>query len=120
MLDEHFAKTFAADWIDAWNAHDLDRILAHYAEDFTMSSPFIRALGLDASGTLAGKVKVGAYWRAALERMPDLRFELIDVTVGAGSLAVYYTSVMGKKAVEVFFFGEDEKVVRAYAHYDSI
>ena len=23
---------FAAEWIAAWNAHDLDRILAHYAE----------------------------------------------------------------------------------------
>lgn len=40
-MDKAFAEQFAADWIDAWNAHDLDRVLAHYSDDFEMSSPVI-------------------------------------------------------------------------------
>jgi hypothetical protein len=41
MLTRDFAEHFAADWIAAWNAHDLEHILAHYA-DFGMSSPYTR------------------------------------------------------------------------------
>jgi ketosteroid isomerase-like protein len=26
------AAQLASDWLEAWNAHDLDRILAHYSE----------------------------------------------------------------------------------------
>ena len=39
-----FAELFASDWIAAWNSHDLDRILAHYEDDFEMTSPLIVAL----------------------------------------------------------------------------
>jgi len=41
MIDKEFAEHFAADWIDSWNQHDLERILLHYTDDFEMSSPRI-------------------------------------------------------------------------------
>ena len=31
-VDSAFAEHFANDWIAAWNAHDLDRVLSHYAD----------------------------------------------------------------------------------------
>jgi len=34
VIDKSFAERFAADWIESWNARDLDRILAHYSDDF--------------------------------------------------------------------------------------
>ncbi|MCX6074889.1 MAG: hypothetical protein NTY39_11250 [Campylobacterales bacterium] len=37
--------------------------------------------------------------------------------VGADSIALTYTSVLDKKAVEVFFFDESGKVVKVAAHY---
>ena len=27
MIDRRFAERFAAEWIAAWNSHDLDRVL---------------------------------------------------------------------------------------------
>ena len=38
------ARAFARDWVAAWNSHDLDRILSHYAEDVEFRSPFVVAL----------------------------------------------------------------------------
>lgn len=38
VIDPAFARRFAADWIAAWNRHDLDAILAHYTDDFEMRS----------------------------------------------------------------------------------
>jgi len=42
-------------WIDLWNSHDLEGILALYAEDVEMTSHRIPLLGFDASGTKHGK-----------------------------------------------------------------
>jgi hypothetical protein len=41
MIDKEFAEHFARDRIDSWNSHDLDRILAHYSDQFEISSPLI-------------------------------------------------------------------------------
>ena len=45
-------------WIAAWNSHDLERVLALYAEDSEMTSDKIPALGFDPSGTLRGKPNI--------------------------------------------------------------
>ena len=35
---------FANHWIKAWNSHDLEAILSHYAEDIVFLSPIAAAL----------------------------------------------------------------------------
>ncbi|MGV8935467.1 MAG: nuclear transport factor 2 family protein [Gallionellaceae bacterium] len=116
MMDKAFADHFATDWIASWNAHDLDRVLAHYADDFEMSSPVIIKLAGESSGTLKGKDKVGAYWAKALQLIPDLNFELLSTLVGVNSITLYYKGARGPSA-EVFHFNRDGKVFKAYAHY---
>lgn len=116
MIDKSFAQHFAADWIAAWNSHDVERVLSHYADDFEMSSPIIVQLAGEPSGRLKGKAAVGAYWTRALQLIPDLHFELVDVLAGVDSITLYYRGARGM-AAELFFFGEDGKVRRAFAHY---
>ena len=116
MISQEFAQAFADEWVAAWNSHDLDRILSHYAEDFVMSSPYIAAIAGEASGTLRGKAQVRAYWAAALARMPELRFELHQVLLGIDSVTLYYRGVRGM-AAELCFFDGDGLVCRAAAHY---
>ena len=112
------AVRFAEGWVAAWNAHDLDRVLSHYADDFEMTSPFVVTVAGEPTGTLRGKERVGAYWRRALERFPDLHFEVLDVLAGVTGVAIYYTSVMGLRACEVFSFDARGKVCKVAAHYD--
>ena len=111
------AEQFAKNWIAAWNAHDLDQVLALYRDDFSMASPYIAAIAGEASGRLQGKQAVRAYWQAALERMPELHFELIDCLCGMNSVVLYYRSAGAKLAAEFFEFDADGKVSRAAAHY---
>lgn len=113
------AQHFATAWATAWNAHDLEAVLSHYSDDFEMSSPFIVAFTKEASGTLRGKAQVKAYWSLALEKIPDLHFEIIEVFGGANSVTIYYKAVMGLLATEVFFFNEQGKVFKAAAHYNQ-
>jgi citrate synthase len=117
-MDRAFAEQFAADWIDSWNSHDLDRVLSHYADDFEMSSPLISQVAGELSGTLRGKAAVGRYWRKALELLPDLHFELISVLAGVTTITLYYKGARGRLVAEVFEFGAELMVTRAFAHYD--
>lgn len=119
MISQDWAEQFAQEWVDSWNAHDLERVLSHYTEDFEMSSPFIVAFTGEASGTLKGKDRVGAYWRTALQRIPDLHFELLKVFVGVNSISIYHRAVLGKLATEVLFFNPDGKSHKSFAHYES-
>jgi len=116
MMDKKFAEHFASDWIDSWNSHDLGRILSHYSDQFEMTSPVIVQVAGEPSGTLAGKDAVGAYWAKALQRLPELRFELLSTLLGVNSITLYYRGPRGL-AAEVFHFGPDKKVVKAYARY---
>jgi hypothetical protein len=116
MLTKDFANQFTEEWIAAWNAHDLPRILSHYSDDFEMSSPYIAQLLGEPSGTLTGKNAVGEYWRRALERAPTLQFEWVSTLVGVNSLVLYYRGARGM-AAEVFFFNQDGLVTKACAHY---
>lgn len=113
-----YALKFAQDWIDSWNSRDLQRILALYTDEFAMSSPLIAQLTGETSGTLKGKDAVGAYWNEALERFPQLHFELLSVFLGVDSIALHYKSVGGRLAIEVFSLNADGKVWRAHAFYN--
>ena len=113
-------KKFAKEWIDSWNSHDLDDIMKHYADDIQITTPMLKlAAGLE-SGSIQGKEEVRAYWEKALNKIPDLHFELIEVTSGINSVALYYKSVMNKMAVEVMFFDENGLVNKMIAHYTDL
>ncbi|RZU47990.1 SnoaL-like protein [Fluviicoccus keumensis] len=116
VIDDAFARRFAAEWMAAWNAHDLDRVLAHYRDDFSFRSPMITIVTGDPSGQLQGKAAVRAYWAAALQRLPQLRFELCDVLLGADCLTLYYRGHRGLVA-ETFFFDANGRVASAAAAY---
>jgi len=118
LVDTAFAEHFAREWIEAWNSHDLDRILAHYRDDFTFASPRIVELMGEPSGRLAGKAAIRPYWARALARSPDLHFDLHTVLTGIDSLVLYYSNASGRLAAEVFEFDDDGMVRRSAAHYD--
>ena len=112
------AERLADEWIAAWNAHDLPRVLAHYTEDFEMQSPKIADIAGEPSGILRGKGAVGAYWRKAMQLIPGLHFEKLGVFVGAQSVGIHYRNHAGKIAVEILELDDNGLVRRAAAHYD--
>ncbi len=116
-ITDAFAQHFAQEWVDAWNAHDLDRILSHYDDAFVMHSPMIVRIAGEPSGCLRGKNAVRAYWAKALQLIPELRFEFISALAGVDGVAIHYRGANGRGAVEVFHFGADHRVREAFAHY---
>ncbi len=118
-MDQTAAEHFAESWYAAWNAHDLERILDHYADDVEMASPLVAALAGSADGILAGKDALRDYFAAGLRRYPELRFEPLELFVGVNSVVLRYVSAGGDTAAEVVFLDDEGKVTRYLAHYGS-
>lgn len=117
FLDRAWANDFAKEWIDAWNSHDLERILSHYTDDFEMASPLIVERKLDPSGVLRGKSAIREYWATGLAAMPPLAFELLDVHVGILAVGILYRSVGRRRVIELLTFNERLQVIRGAGLY---
>ena len=81
-VDQRTAAEFAAEWERNWNAHDLDALLAHFAEDVVFTSPVAAQLLPDGDGVIRGREALRAYWSYALGLLPDLHFTVEDVYSG--------------------------------------
>ena len=120
MLNQEWASAFAKDWIDAWNSHDMNRILSHYTDDFEMSSPLIvERLGLP-EGKLRGKDAVREYWLPSLSMSPPLRFELIDVLVGISEITIYFKNVGRRFVAETLLINASGQVTCGMAQWSVI
>jgi hypothetical protein len=115
--DPAFLPALGKEWITTWNSHDLERILALYAEDSEMTSDVIPKLGLDSSGTIHGKAMLRKYWGTALEKVPELHFDLIDVFVSPDSLVVFYSNQRGHRICEYLRLNADGKIKQGSANH---
>lgn len=114
-LDEQRAYAIAHATIDAWNSHDLERILEHYADDCVLVSPV--ALERMGDPTVAGKAMLRAYFGKALVAYPSLRFDLKDVLWGVRSVLLYYANQRGSMTGEFMEIDDAGKISRVVANY---
>ena len=104
-------------WVEAWNARDLEGLLALYDDAAVMTSDRIPALGFGADGTVRGKDALRAYWSKALGLLPELHFSLIDVYVSPDSLVVFYANERGKKICEYLRVNDAGLIVQGSANH---
>ncbi len=120
MITKEFAEDFAAEWIAAWNSHDVDWVLAHYTADFTINSPTALAIVPESGGFIAGKENVRRYWLTALSKAPNLAFELLGLFIGVHGVSLHYVNTTTNKTViEVMNFNEDLKVTQVLVYHNQ-
>jgi hypothetical protein len=98
-------SAFAQQWLAAWNAHDLEAVLDHFADDVVFTSPVAARLVAGSDGAIRGKDALRAYWTEGLRRIPGLRFELVGVYVGIDVVVINYRNQRGGLVNEVLRFG---------------
>ena len=117
-MDFAFADQFTTEWLDAWNSHDLERILSHFTDDVVFTSP-VAIKVLDCSdGSIRGKAALRHYWGHGLERIPDLHFERESIYLGVGTLVINYRNQTGALVNEVLTF-EGPLVAVGHATYEA-
>ena len=110
------ARAFADEWAAAWNELAVERVLAHFDENVSFTSP--TALAVVGVPTVRGKQALREYWNKAVARIGSLRFTVDRVLwdAGARELAIIYDSeIDGRKrrVSENLTFGADGLVVSA-------
>jgi steroid delta-isomerase-like uncharacterized protein len=80
----------ATAWLDAFNAHDLPRLVALYAEDCVHTSPKLRARRPETKGEVRGKAALTDWWADALQRLPSLKYVPVAITAGEGRVVLEY------------------------------
>jgi len=97
MHDEN--REIGRAWMRAFNAHDVEALVALYADDATHTSPKIRALHPGTGGKLVGKAALAAWWRDANARLPNLRYEETAITANESRVVVEYLRHAPNEAV---------------------
>ncbi|MDM7853684.1 nuclear transport factor 2 family protein [Cellulomonas alba] len=104
------AARFSASWVAAWNAHDLDAVLAHFADDVVFTSPVAARILPETGGVLRGKDELRRYWAEGLRLVPDLHFTVERVFAGVDVLVISYRNQVGSLVDEVLRFAGGQVV----------
>jgi hypothetical protein len=102
-MDHAEAKAFAEQWVNDWNAHDVNALLEHFTDDVVFTSPVaVRLFGGD--GVIRGREALREYWSEGVRRIPDLHFEVLALYVGISTLVINYRNQAGGVVSEVLTF----------------
>ncbi len=113
------AWKLANEWVAAWNAHDLDLIMAHYEDEVELTSPVAARLLGKPDGKVVGKGNLRAYFQRGLEAFPELQFRLEDALWGLNSVVLYYSNQKGTRTAEFMELSAAGKVARVVANYNG-
>jgi predicted ester cyclase len=113
------AWNLANHWIEAWNSHDLDRIMSHYEDAVELTSPAAAQLFGTSDGKVVGKTNLRAYFQRGLEAYPELCFRLEDVLWGVNSVILYFINQKETHTGEFMDLSTTGKVARVVANYSA-
>jgi len=113
------AGKLAEHWVTAWNAHDLELIMAHYEDGVELTSPVAAQFLGTADGKVVGKANLRAYFQKGLAAYPELQFRLEDVFCGLSSVVLCYKNQKGTRTAEYMELSAAGKVARVVANYSA-
>jgi ketosteroid isomerase-like protein len=88
MTDQnlHIAHT----WFDAFNEHDLEKLLALYDDAAEHYSPKLRIRMPETGGLVKGKAALRDWWQDAFDRLPTLNYAYTTLTANEHRVFMEY------------------------------
>jgi hypothetical protein len=84
-------QQIAIKWLDAFNAKNLENLLALYDEDAEHYSPKLKVNQPETNGTISGKSALKAWWQEAFEKLPTLHYKVTSLTANENRVFMEYT-----------------------------
>lgn len=97
MTNELTNLQIAEQWFAAFNAHDLEALLALYHEDAIHFSPKLKIRQPETNGWIKGKADLRAWWQDAFERLPELQYQPTSFTANNDRVIMEYTRIVPKE-----------------------
>jgi len=87
---EHQHEQIAKRWFTAFNEHNLEDLLALYADDAVHYSPKLKIRQPETNGLVAGKAALRAWWQDAFDRLPTLHYSYTTLTANKDRVFMEY------------------------------
>jgi ketosteroid isomerase-like protein len=84
----------AKNWLAAFNEHNLEKLLALYADDAVHYSPKLKLRHPETKGLIKGKVNLRGWWKDAFDRLPTLQYEATSLTANNERVFMEYTRLV--------------------------
>lgn len=97
-------KQIATKWFEAFNAHDLEKLLSLYDDHAQHYSPKLKDRLPETLGLIKGKQALREWWKDAFDRLPSLQYEVIKLT--ADDEQVFMEYIRHVKAEDDLSVGE--------------
>ena len=81
----------AQQWFDAFNEHDLEKLLGLYDDNAQHYSPKLKIRQPETQGLITGKDALRAWWRDSFDRLPTLQYIPTRFTAEEGRIFMEYT-----------------------------
>ena len=95
-------KKIAVKWFEAFNEHDLEKLLSLYDNDAQHYSPKLKLRQPETRGLIMGKELLHAWWADAFKRLPSLKYEVVKLTADDEQVFMEYTRfVDGEESLSV-------------------
>jgi hypothetical protein len=72
--------SIAFKWFDAFNEHNLEKLLSLYDDKAQHYSPKLKIKHPETNGLISGKEALRDWWKDSFERLPTLRYEAKSLT----------------------------------------
>lgn len=95
-------KEIATKWFEAFNEHDLEKLLSLYDENAQHYSPKLKIRKPETQGLIKGKSALRDWWKDAFDRLPTLQYEVQKLTADDEQVFMEYVRhVSGEEDLSV-------------------
>ena len=77
-------------WFEAFNAHNLEKLLSLYDDEAQHYSPKLKVRLPETKGLVIGKDALRAWWKDSFDRLPTLHYKVTSLTSNSDRVFMEY------------------------------
>ncbi|MEC4047805.1 nuclear transport factor 2 family protein [Flavobacterium sp. SUN046] len=77
-------------WFEAFNSHNLEKLLSLYDEEAEHFSPKLKIRHPETKGLVVGKDALRTWWKDAFDRLPSLHYKVTSLTANSDRVFMEY------------------------------
>lgn len=95
-------QSIAMRWFEAFNAHNLEKLLSLYDDEAQHFSPKLKIRQPETGGLVVGKAAMREWWQDAFDRLPTLHYQVTSLTASSDRVFMEYVrNVAGEEKMLV-------------------
>ncbi|MBC7525206.1 MAG: nuclear transport factor 2 family protein [Flavobacterium sp.] len=81
-------------WFEAFNSHNLDKLLSLYDDEASHYSPKLKVAHPETNGFIEGKLALQNWWKEAFTNLPTLQYKVSSLTANTDRVFMEYDRIV--------------------------